>query len=61
MAQSVKHLTLAQVVISQFMSSSSTSGSVVLDPLSPSLSAPSPLVCALSFKNKETLKERMKY
>ena len=54
-AQSVKSLTSAQVMISQPMSSSPTSGSVLtaqslepaLDSVSPSLSAP-PFACALS-------------
>ena len=57
-AQSVKSLTSAQVMISQFVSSSPVSGSVLtaqslepaLDSGSPSLSALSPLV--LSLKNK---------
>ena len=57
-AQMVKCLTLAQVMISQFMSLSPASGSVLttqsleaaLDPVSPSLSAPSLLM--LSLKNK---------
>ena len=56
-AQSVKHLTLAQVMVSQFMSSSPTSGSVLvaqsLEPalasVSPSLYAPSSLTLCLSF------------
>ena len=43
-AQSVKHLTLAQVMISQFMSSSPMSGSVLtaqsLEPTSASVSPP---------------------
>ena len=55
-AQSVKRLTSAQVMISQFMSSSPTSGSVLTaqslepasDSVSPSLSAPPPLVLCLS-------------
>ena len=55
-AQSVERLTSAQVMISQFMSSSPTLGSVLtaqsLDPasdsVSPSLSAPSPLMLCLS-------------
>ena len=50
MAQSVEHLTLAQAMISQLLSSSPTSGSVLttqslepaLDSVSPSLSAPPP-------------------
>ena len=53
-AQSVKHLTSVQVIISQFMGWSPASGSVLmarslepaLDSVSPSLSAPPPLVCA---------------
>ena len=48
MAQSVKHLTLAQVVTLRFMSSSPTSGSVLtaqnLDPASETVSAPPPLM-----------------
>ena len=55
MAQVVQHPTLAQVMISQFVGSSPTSGSVLtvqglepaLDSVSPSLSAP-PLACVLS-------------
>ena len=56
MAQSVKHLTLAQVMISQFVSLKPVSGSVVtaqsLEPasnsVSPSLSVPPLLVLCLS-------------
>ena len=48
MAQSVKHLTSTQVMISQFVVSSPASGSVsvelVLDALTPSLSAPPSLM-----------------
>ena len=63
-AQSIECLTLAQVMISQFVGSSPTSGSVltaqslepVSDSVSPSLSAPPPLtLClsvSLSLKNK---------
>ena len=63
-AQLAKRLTSAQVMISQFVSSSPTSGSVLRawslkpasDSVSPSLSAPSPLVLppsfSLSLKNK---------
>ena len=61
-AQSAKHLTSAQVMISWFVSSSLTSGSVLtaqslepaLDSVSPSFSAPPPLtLClSLSLKNK---------
>ena len=60
-AQSVKHLTLAQVMISQFMGSSPASGSVLTarsvepesDSVSPSLSAPPSLTCLYLFlKNK---------
>ena len=53
---SVKLLTLAQVVISQFMSSSPTSSFVLTaaeptwDYLSPSLSVPLPLTLCLSLK-----------
>ena len=51
----VEHLTSAQVIISQFVSSSPTSGSVLsawspLRILFPSLSAPPPLTLALSHK-----------
>ena len=54
-AQSVECPTLAQVMISQFVSSSPTSGSVLTaqslepasDPVSPSLSAPSQLMLCL--------------
>ena len=61
-AQSVKRLTSAQVMISRFVGSSSMAGSMLTsqslesnsDSVSPSLSAPPPL--ALSLKNKETLK-----
>ena len=62
MAQSVKHLTLAQVMISQsqFVSSSPALGSVLTagslepasDSVSLSLSAPPPLVLSLSKINK---------
>ena len=55
-AQSVERLTLAQVMSSQFVSSSPTSGSVLTaqslepasDSVSPSLSAPPPLMLCLS-------------
>ena len=55
-AQSVKHLALAQVMISLLMSSSPTSGSVLTaqslepasDSVSPSLSAPPLLMLSLS-------------
>ena len=64
MAQSVKHLTSAQVMISQFVSLSPVSVSVLTaqslqpasDSVSPSLSVPPPLVLScspsLSPKNK---------
>ena len=59
-AQSVKLLTLAQVMISRFMGLSPTSGPVLtaqslepaLDFVSSSLSAPLPLLLSLSLKNK---------
>ena len=62
-AQSVKHLTFAQVMISQLVSSSLASGPVLtarslepaLDSVSPSLSAPLPpfaLCLSLPFKNE---------
>ena len=63
-AQSVKHPALAQVMISQLLSSSPTSGTVltarILEPasdsVSPSLSAPLllTLCLSLSLKNKQT-------
>ena len=59
-AQSVKHPTLTQVMISWLVSSSPVSSSVLtaqsLEPASdsvfPSLSAPPPLVLSLSLKTK---------
>ena len=66
MAQSVEHPTLAQVMISQFLCLSPTSGSVLTaqslesasDSVSPSLCAPPLLVLclslSLSFKNKHS-------
>ena len=59
-AQSVKHLTLTQVMISRSVSSSPASGSVLTaqslepasDSLSPSLSAPPPLMLCLSHFQK---------
>ena len=59
-AQSVERPTAAQVMISQFVSSSPTSGSVLtarslepaLDSVSPSLSAPTPLTLCLSCSQK---------
>ena len=56
MAQSVKCLTLAQVMISQFMNSSPMSGSVLItrslepasDSVSPSLSLPLPRSCSVA-------------
>ena len=56
MAQLVERLALAQVMISQFVGSSPTSGSALtaqslepaLDSVSPSLSAPPPLMLCLS-------------
>ena len=60
MAQSVEQPTLAQVMISQFVSSSPTSGSVLTaqrlkpgsDSVSPSLSASPPLMVCLSLSQK---------
>ena len=60
MAQLVKHLTSVQVMISQFVSLSPVLGSVLTaqslepasDSVSPSLSAPPPLMLSLSLKNK---------
>ena len=59
-AQLVKRPTLAQVMISQSVSSSLTLGSVLTaqslelasDSVSPSLSAPPPLTLCVSLKNK---------
>ena len=59
-AQSVEHLTLAQVIISQFVSSSPVSGSGLMaqslepasDSVSPSLSAPPPFMLCLSLSQK---------
>ena len=52
-AQSVEHLTLAQVMISQLMSSSPTSGSVLtvqsLEPASDSVSPSLPLCPSISY------------
>ena len=63
-AQSVKHPALAQVMISQLLSSSPTSGTVltarILEPasdsVSPSLSARHLLACSLSKVNKHSKK-----
>ena len=60
-AQSVKHPTSAQVMISQFVGLSTTSGSVLtaqslepgLDSVSPSLSAPPPHMLCLSLSLKK--------
>ena len=62
-AQSVKHQTLAQVMISRFLGSSPTSGSVLTaqspeppsDSVSPSLSAHPPLVFSLSLSLSQKL------
>ena len=59
-AQSVEHPTLTQVMISRFVSSSPTSGSVLMaqslepasDSVSPSLSAPPLLTLGLSLASK---------
>ena len=59
-AQSVKRPTSAQVMISQSMSSSPASGSVLTaqslgpasDSVSPSLSAPAPIMLCLSLSQK---------
>ena len=67
-AQSVEHLTLAQVMISQFVSLSPVSGSVLRaqslkpasDSVSPSLSALPPLVLCLSKINKCKNKNKTK-
>ena len=64
--QSVKRPTSTQVMISRFVSSSPASGSVLTarslepasDSVSPSLSAPPPLMLCLSLKNKQTLKKK---
>ena len=65
MGQSVEHPTSARVMISRFVSSSPTSGSVLTaqslkpasDSVSPSLSAPPPLVLCLSLS---TINKRKK-
>ena len=59
-AQSVKRLTLAQVMVSRLVSSSPVSGSVLTvwslepasDSVSPSLSAPPPFMLCLSLSQK---------
>ena len=61
MAQLVKSLTLSQVMISQYVSSSPVSGFVLTaqslepasDSVSPSLSAPPPLTLSLSASQKK--------
>ena len=66
MAQSVRHPTSAQVMSSQFVSLSPASGSVLtaqslelaLDSVSPSLSAPSPLVLCLSLSKINKSKKK---
>ena len=66
MAQSVKRPTLAQVMISQFVSSSPVLGSVltaqglepVLDSVSPSLSVPPLLMRSLSLSLSLSLKNK---
>ena len=65
MAQSVNRPTSAQVMISRFVSSSPTSGSVLTaqslepasDSVSPPLSAPPMLMLCFSLNNKQTLKK----
>ena len=68
-AQLVERLTSAQVTISWFVSSSPASGSVLIagslepasDSVSPSLSAPPPLVLGLSKMNvKKKIKKKKK-
>ena len=67
-AQSVKHMTLARVMISQFVGSSPTSGSVLIaqslepasDSMSPSLSAPTPLTLCLTLFLKNKCKKIIK-
>ena len=58
-AQLVKRLTLSQVVISWFVSSSPTSGSLLTDSVSPSLSLPLPLLalCLCLFLSKINIKK----
>ena len=66
MAQSVKHLTSAQVMISQFVGSSPASGSVLTaqslepasDSVSRSLSAPPRLALCLSLSLSLSLKNK---
>ena len=68
-AQSVKRPTSAQVMISQFVGSSPTLGSVLTaqslepasDSVSPSLSAPPPLILCLCHKNKTLKKIKKKH
>ena len=68
MAQLVKHPTSVQVMVSQFMSSSPKSGSVLtswspepaLDSVSPFLSVPPQLVRALSLSLKNKIKKKKK-
>ena len=66
MAQSVERLTSAQVMISQLVGSGPASGSVLTarwlepasDSVSPSLSAPPLLTCALSLSLKSKTKKK---
>ena len=66
-AQSVKHLTSAQVMISQFVGSSPASDSVLTaQSLERASASVSPSLCpsaahALPFKNKETLKKKKSF
>ena len=68
MAQSVKRLTLAQVMISRFLSSSPASGSVPTaqgleppsDSVSPPLSTPPMLMLCLSIVNVKKIKIKKK-
>ena len=68
MAQSVKHPTSAQVMVSQLVGSSPASASVLTaqslvpasDSVSPSLSAPPLLTFCLSLKNKKKKKLKKK-
>ena len=69
MAQSVKRLTSAKVIVSRFMGSSSASGSVLTaqslepasDSVSPSLSVPLPFMLCLSLSkiNQRELKKKI--
>ena len=68
MAQSVKHLTSAQVMILRFVSSSPVLGSVLtaeslesaLDSVSPSISISLPHLCSVSLSKINKCKKKLK-